>query len=123
MITDTRPMPPEHLHSQRCLAHALICAVENIRDERGQSAHDFRLRMQDGEALTQADDYLATGLVDCQCHSWDIAQETQGGDVWRAVCACGWSSEQWTTIPVDAVTFGQQHAAGMVSRAWELVSR
>ena len=123
MITDTRPMPAEHLHSQKCLAAALICAVENMRDEEGQTAHDFRLRMQDGEALTQADEYLSTGLASCLCHSWDIAETTgqRHGHIWQASCVCGWEGPGHLSAG-KAITDGQRHAAAMVSRAWELVT-
>lgn len=60
------PKPREHLHTRECLAHAIINAVENIRDS-APSDLDFRVSMQDGDALTVADDYLASGTVTCKC--------------------------------------------------------
>ena len=56
-------------HTKKCLAHAIICAVENLRDASGMTDLDFRLYMQDGEALGQADMYLETGTTTCICNS------------------------------------------------------
>lgn len=62
-------------HSTRCLAQAVISAVENIRDEevwtdegktRRLTVDEFRARMADVVAV--ADGYLADGLQDCRCH-------------------------------------------------------
>lgn len=61
---------PEQGHTKRCLANALICAVENIRDDEGQSDTDFRLAAQDNIFLREADGYLADGIATCLCPSW-----------------------------------------------------
>ncbi len=46
-------------HSVACQAHALICAVENLRDEDGQKAFDFRIAVQEpNKLLAMADSYL-----------------------------------------------------------------
>ena len=56
------------LHSRKCLAQALISAVENFRDEQGMTDFDFRILAQENRFLVAADDYLATGLQTCTCH-------------------------------------------------------
>lgn len=123
MITDTRPMPAEYLHSSKCLAHALICAVENMRDSHSD-ALAFRMAVQENRQLSWADEYLASGTADCLCHSWDIAETTgqRQGHIWQATCACGWEGEHHLS-PGKAIPDGQRHAAAMVSRAWEAASR
>ena len=55
------------VHSKRCMAAAIIAAVENIRDEEGTDEVDFRIAMLHGRAIEAADDYLATGLTECRC--------------------------------------------------------
>jgi hypothetical protein len=66
MFTNQEPRPAEWLHSRKCLAAAVIAAVENLRDEEGSSDLAFRLAMQDGP-LAVADGYLADGLMTCIC--------------------------------------------------------
>lgn len=58
------------LHSKRCLAQAIISAVENARDEQGQTDHGFRILMQDNRALQWADEYLNDGTQTCTCGAW-----------------------------------------------------
>lgn len=53
------------MHDKRCLAHAVICAVENLRD--AEDDLGFRVGMQDNLPLTWADEYLAAGTVSCLC--------------------------------------------------------
>lgn len=65
-------MPREHLHSRYCLAAAMIAAIENLRDQEADVPestldHSFRLDVQDGTPLVWADEYLASGTVDCRC--------------------------------------------------------
>jgi hypothetical protein len=60
---------PEHMHTKRCLANAIINAVQNYRDNEDVTDHDFALGMQDGLALQHAHEYLQTGTVDCSCNS------------------------------------------------------
>lgn len=68
---------PEQGHTRKCLASAMICAIENQRDvdcERGEGPvfeagldHEFRLSMQKNDALNLADYYLNEGMVSCKC--------------------------------------------------------
>jgi hypothetical protein len=53
------------LHDKRCLAAALISAIENMRD--AMPDQDFRLAVQDGRVLVEADDYLLSELQTCSC--------------------------------------------------------
>lgn len=117
MITTPRPMPAEHLHSSACLAHAMICAVENMRDS-ADGALTFRLMLQENTALAWADEYLTSGTLDCICHSWDIAQE---GGCWHAVCACSWKGEPHLAAEI-AVQDAVAHAEQVVTAAWEQVT-
>lgn len=58
------------MHTKECLAYAIICAVENLRDEEGMTDLDFRLRIQDNTALTDADGYLedtSPAFSICRC--------------------------------------------------------
>lgn len=56
-------------HTARCLAHALICAVENLRDMEDQTGYGFRLAVQENTPLQWADDYLISGTATCLCPS------------------------------------------------------
>lgn len=58
---------PEQGHTKRCLAAAMICAIENARDTEDLGDIEFRILMQENIALTWADDYLATGTATCTC--------------------------------------------------------
>jgi hypothetical protein len=58
---------PEQGHEKECLAKAIICAVENVRDYEDETAHDFRLSAQDNYFLTLADEYLREGITECIC--------------------------------------------------------
>lgn len=69
-----QPQDPNKLHSKHCLAEAVISAVQNWRDVPGFSDVDFRIWLQDGHALQQADDYLTTGLQSCICEQYRMAQ-------------------------------------------------
>ena len=66
MLNNPMPRPAEWLHTRRCLAHAMVCAVENMRDAAG-SDHDFRIMAQEGAALAWADEYLTSGTATCLC--------------------------------------------------------
>lgn len=119
MITTPRPMPAEYLHSTRCQASAMISAVQNLRDQDSEHPHDFRMAMQDGYALTIADEYLTTGTADCICHHWDLATTADG--LAHGVCSCGWEG-----MSVDdqfaAAAHARQHTEDAISAAWALVS-
>lgn len=67
----------DEMHSRRCLAEAIISAVQNLRDEVGQDDHTFRIAMQGNEPLQLADLYLNTGLQSCTCgaHQMDECRE------------------------------------------------
>lgn len=64
-----RVRPPEWLHEKRCLAAAMIAAVENLRDVGASimNDHGFRIAMQEGYALRDADSYLNEGIMTCTC--------------------------------------------------------
>lgn len=48
----------EQGHTKRCLANAMISAIQNLRDDEEESDFDFRIAMQDNYSLVLADDYL-----------------------------------------------------------------
>ena len=58
---------PNLMHTKRCLAAAMICAIENERDYDLTRDLDFRIAMQDNHALTLADSYLLDGTKTCEC--------------------------------------------------------
>jgi hypothetical protein len=66
MFNDPTPRSAEHTHEARCLAAAVIAAVENLRDKDGQTPTGFALAMQDNP-LYIARGYLADGLMMCTC--------------------------------------------------------
>lgn len=59
------------MHSKRCLAESLISAVQNMRDDKDVTDHDFRIIVQDNDLLPIADDYLRSGLQTCTCGAQD----------------------------------------------------
>ena len=68
--------PLEIAHSPHCFAHALICAVENIRDYAIDQTHYRYEPITDKDAATQvrsadyvaiAQGYLADGVANCLC--------------------------------------------------------
>ena len=58
---------PEQGHTAGCLAKALICAVQNMRDANGSDDHEMRLMAQNNTMLVWADKYLAERLTQCYC--------------------------------------------------------
>lgn len=57
-------------HDRRCVAAAVIAAVENLRDDHDGHPHlsDFRAGVEaPGLLLSWADGYLADGLMPCTC--------------------------------------------------------
>ena len=70
---------PEEGHTPKCLAQAMICAIENYRDEvirvmgdeggndSSLAQFDFRIWAQNNDALHWADEYLADGTATCIC--------------------------------------------------------
>lgn len=66
---------PEQGHTPKCLAHAMICAIENARDSAYEDARGnadmaqftFRVLMQENVGLVWADSYLSDGTVTCLC--------------------------------------------------------
>lgn len=67
-MMNTPVRPAEWLHERRCLARALICAVENLRDDYSRGSDlGFRVDLQDNYPLVVADEYLRDGLLDCTC--------------------------------------------------------
>lgn len=65
--TATAARTAEQGHEPYCLAHAMICAIENARDVEGQTLVGFRQWAQGNEALTWAEGYLADGTATCLC--------------------------------------------------------
>lgn len=59
----------EQGHSKKCLANAIICAVQNVRDSEGETDFDFRIAAQDNYFLEIADEYLEGGIATCYCPS------------------------------------------------------
>lgn len=59
------PKPVEWQHHKRCLAYAVLCVVENLRDS-NVNTFEFKLAVAGG-VVAPAEEYLADGLVDCQC--------------------------------------------------------
>jgi hypothetical protein len=76
---------PEQGHTARCLAKALIAAIENYRDDVVGDAermgkpwiadYDFRLRAQENGFLWVADGYLEEGLTECICPDEEGAEK------------------------------------------------
>jgi hypothetical protein len=61
-----QPKPREYLHTKRCYARALICALENLRDNEGVSDHEFASTVQTPDSIRfEADMYLYTGTCSC----------------------------------------------------------
>ena len=56
----------EQGHTKACLAAAVICAVENLRDD-SESDITFRLDLQNNMPLVWADIYLEEGTATCIC--------------------------------------------------------
>jgi hypothetical protein len=54
------------MHDKRCLAAAIIAAVENMRDAEGSDV-DFRIAVQNNYMLQEADAYLHDHVADCIC--------------------------------------------------------
>ena len=56
----------EQGHTKKCLASAMISAIQNLRDMEFGTDFDFRIAAQDN-ILYLADEYLATGTQSCIC--------------------------------------------------------
>jgi hypothetical protein len=69
-----RVRPYGWLHEKRCLAAAVIAAVENMRDSEYHTDLSFRIALQNNEALQEADGYLSDGpLMNCTCEApWPL---------------------------------------------------
>ena len=62
----------EQGHTKKCMARALICAIENLRDDENLSDIGFALEVQDGTNLRSiALDYY-DGLLDCICPPFEF---------------------------------------------------
>jgi hypothetical protein len=57
-------------HTKKCLARAIIAAVENARD--ALDTFDFRIYAQENRFLADADGYLADALMDCVCGEREV---------------------------------------------------
>lgn len=60
------------MHSKRCLAAAIIAAVENLRDTEGMTDMDFRMEVQANRQVEWADSYLNDGTMTCSCGEYDV---------------------------------------------------
>jgi hypothetical protein len=67
MFTNPPPRPLEWMHNKRCLGAALIEAVENLRDDKHMTDHQFVIAVQNGELREIAFGYLHDGLITCKC--------------------------------------------------------
>jgi hypothetical protein len=65
--TYLRPRTVEDGHTHRCLAAAMIAAVENARDAEDMYQGEFRSLLASGEVLGWAEGYLADGTMTCTC--------------------------------------------------------
>lgn len=59
------------MHSKKCLAEAIISAVQNLRDNGQVDSLAFRLAAQANEFLPEADAYLNDGLQTCTCGAYE----------------------------------------------------
>jgi hypothetical protein len=59
------------MHSKKCLAEAIISAVQNLRDNKQVDDLAFRLAAQANEFLPEADAYLNDGLQTCTCGEYE----------------------------------------------------
>lgn len=120
-MTSSQPVrPPEWLHDKRCLANAIINAVENLRDTEGFSDLNFRLSVQTNEALEMADEYLRDGMVTCICaapwpqpectHEAGMVPDDEAG-WWVCELGCGHHTAPGTnTPPEDRLSAGDGSA-------------
>lgn len=72
---------PEQGHTRRCLAAAMIAAVENLRDADDRTDVEFRIGLQDGTPLRWADLYLTEGMTECLCPPLPAAEPVAWGDL------------------------------------------
>lgn len=78
IFNDDHTRTLEEGHSARCLAAAMIAAIENMRDRVAEDAKadagddrtvtPFRLLAQDNAPLTWADEYLVSNTTTCICN-------------------------------------------------------
>lgn len=78
IFPDAHTRTAEEGHSARCLAAAMIAAIENMRDRVAEDTKSdagddrtvtaFRLLAQDNAPLTWADEYLASNTMTCTCN-------------------------------------------------------
>jgi hypothetical protein len=59
------------MHSKRCLAEAIISAVQNLRDNGQVDSLAFRIAAQNNAFLVEADGYLVDGLQTCTCGAYE----------------------------------------------------
>lgn len=93
-------------HTRQCLAYAIICAVENLRDADGQTDINFRIAMQEGQHLVEADGYLAQRGRDsiCRCYvdaAWRVMERWINEDTKSAQDLAKAFMENGTITPQD----------------------
>ena len=59
------------MHSKRCLAEAIISAVQNLRDNPQVDDLAFRLAAQNNAFLVEADGYLIHAVQTCTCGAYE----------------------------------------------------
>ena len=84
--TYVRPRRIEDGHDRRCLAAAMIAAVENARDDEGILAHEFRNLLVTGDVLGWAEGYLTDGTMTCTCAPIVAPLPYAVGDTVRRAC-------------------------------------
>lgn len=58
---------PEQGHDKACLAKTMQIAIQGWIDAPDVDAHDFRSYAQDNGPLSDADEWLTVGAVECIC--------------------------------------------------------
>lgn len=108
---DIRELPPaEWLHEKRCFANALICAVENYRDNEDISQFTFAISAQDGAFNQEAQSYLETGLADCTCE-WTCPHGLAPWTCRPAACCEACIDDTLAELAAEAQAFARTGAA------------
>jgi hypothetical protein len=114
---------PEQGHTRACLAKAIVTSVQGWVEADDITDFDFRSAAQDNAFLTEADEWLASGTVECICPDHTISV---GDDWWTeanaddtlqhvAICTCGWKHGNLDT-KADAVHAADAHAHEAITK-------
>src|ERR1041384_2371290 len=93
-------------HSKRCLAKAMICAVENFRDAEAITLTEF-VEFAQRDVLTTAQGYLADGLLDCSCALLDRT----GAEITNPYYRCRFTDE-FAVVTTTGVTYQSDPESG-----------